>query len=519
MKPSAKAIIGVLLVLLFLAMSGVFDKRGKSGLSNGGTFTVRRGSLEVTLTERGTLKTRNAVHVLSEVKGRTRIEWLIEEGRVVSKGDLIVELEKADTLRRVDEIEKNLIEIETELNSSRTEVVIQEEQNKTDAEKAQLALEVAIVEKEKLLAGDIPKEERRIELAIERAESELVRSEGLWEEMPQMLEKGFVTQDEFEQERLNLKERREGLVTAKQEKDLYQRFEKPLSIKQKNAAVTEAQRNVERVSKQAETRMGSLVVKVSQNERRLKESEEQLQREQYDLERMTILAPSEGVIFYGNPDRPWEAEDIQVGEDVYFNRIILTLPDPTEMAVLINIHEADIDKIRVGMQTVIRSDVQKDSLFHGEVSKIDIVANAGNRRWGDQIRRFKVEISLQRSNLDLKPGTSAEVEIHTGDLTDILYVPLQAVHAEAGKYFCFLSTAAGEKSVEVVVGRSNDSFLEIVSGLEEGQKVLLYKPDSMGSVGDTGAETVPAANSRENRSRNRGEGGGSRRERREGSSQ
>ena len=114
------------------------------------------------------------------------------------------------------------------------------------------------------MAGDIPKEERRLDLSIEKAESELSRAEGLWEDMPQMLEKGFVTQDEYEQERINLKEKREGLVTAKQERELYKVFEKPLSLKQKHAAVTEAQRGVERVAKQAETKMGSLLVKVSQ---------------------------------------------------------------------------------------------------------------------------------------------------------------------------------------------------------------------------------------------------------------
>ncbi|MDE0960210.1 MAG: HlyD family efflux transporter periplasmic adaptor subunit [Planctomycetota bacterium] len=482
-------LVGAALLLLVILVWNL-GSGGATGTARGGSTPVRRGTLKVTLTERGTLKTRNAVHVQSEVKGRTPIEWLIEEGSRVEAGDVVVELEKQETQRRIDELERNLIGIEIALNSSRTEVAIQTEQNKTDHEKSQLSLEVAQVEKEKLLSGDIPKEERRLGLAIEKAESELNRAEGLWQDMPEMLEKGFVTPDEFEQERINLKEKREGLITAKQERKLYKDFEKPLSMKQKAAAVTEAQRGVERVAKQAETTMGSLKVKVSQDERRLEESQEELAREQYDLERMTILAPSEGVVFYGNPDRPWEAEEIRVGENVYFNRIILTLPDPSEMAVSINIHEADIDKIAVGMPAVIRSDVKKERVFHGEVLKIDSVANAGNRRWGDQIRRFKVEVSLQGNDLDLKPGTSAEVEIHTEDLENILYVPLQAVHAESGKYFCFLDDSSQKNQIEIEVGRSNESFLEIISGLDEGQLVLLYKPETANSIDNRSKPTV-----------------------------
>ena len=486
----AKIAIGVAVILALAFVGGLFGDRGGSDAPSGGSTPVRLGTLKVTLTERGTLKTRNAVHIVSEVKGRTAIEWLIEEGSRVEKGDVVVELEKEESQRRIDALEDNLIGFEIELNSSRTEVEIQKEQNKTDSEKAQLALEVAQVEREKLLAGDIPKDERRLDLSIEKAESELTRAEGLWEDMPQMLEKGFVTQDEFEQERINLKEKREGLVTAKQERGLFRQFEKPLSMKQKEAAVTEAQRGVERVAKQAETKMGSLTVKVSQDERRLRACQEELERERYDIVRMTIVAPSEGVVFYGNPDRTWE-DDIRVGENVYFNRVILTLPDPSEMAVSINIHEADIDKIAEGMSAVTRSDVQKDRVFHGEVIKIDSVANAGNRRWGDQIRRFKVEVSLQGNDLELKPGTSAEVEIHTADLVDVLYVPLQAVHAEAGKYYCFIDRASGKEKTEVSVGRSNDSFLEIIDGLEEGQHVLLYKPESATASSSNEAPPAP----------------------------
>ena len=197
--------------------------------------------------------------------------------------------------------------------------------------------------------------------------------------MPEMLEKGFVTQDQFEQERINLKEKREGLVTAKQEQKLYDDFEKPLSIKQKAAGVTEALRNVEMETRQADTLIGNLKVKVNQSERALMESQEELDREKYDLDRMTIVAPVAGVIFYGNPDRPWDRDDIRVGGDARYNQIIQTIPDPKEMAVMIKVHEADIDKIATEMPAVIRSEVQKGRVFEGEVMKIDSVANAGDR--------------------------------------------------------------------------------------------------------------------------------------------
>lgn len=470
--------------VLFLLIGG-WILWGGAGAGNsvvGGFTTVKRGDLKIVLTERGTLKTRNATHVRSEVRGRTKIEWMVDEGKKVEKGEVLVELEKTEVQRRIDQLENELISIETNLNAARTDLAIQKDKNKTNIEKAKLSLEVAQVEKEKLMLGDIPKSERTLALSIERAESELARSEGLWEDMPEMLEKGFVTQDQFEQERINLKEKREAVVTAKQEKQLYLDFEKPLSIKQKESAVTEAVRGVEMETRQAETLIGNLEVRVSQSERALLESQEELDREKYDLERMTINAAIPGVIFYGNPDRPWDRDDIRVGREVYFNQIIHTIPDPKEMAVMIKVHEADIDKVNVEMPAVIRSEVQKGRVFNGEVMKIDSVANAGDRRWGDRVRRFNVEVRLMGSDLDLKPGTSAEVEINIGEIDDVVYVPLQAVYAESGNFYCYLKTPVGHRKVHVQVGRSNESFLEIVEGVEEGQEVLLYRPDSSEST-------------------------------------
>lgn len=486
-----RGLIGIVVVavLIFLFFGG-----GSEEMARGGTAQVSRGDLPITLTERGTLTTRNATRIRSEVRGRRRIEWMVDEGSQVSKGDLLVELEKTEVQRRIDQLENELIAEETSLNSARNDLKIQEDRNKTNLEKAQLGLEVAQVELEKLKQGDIPRKERELDLAIERAESELERSEGLWKDMPTMLEKGFVTSDQFEQERIKLKERREALVTAKQNKNLYNSFEKPLSLKQKESSVSEAARSLEMEIRAAETSIANLVLRVSQYERRLGESQEELNREKANLSKMSVYSTASGIVFYGNPDRPWDRDEVRVGGDTYFNNVLLTIPDPSEMAVLIKIHEADIDKVQVGMAAEIRSDVNKTKIYQGEVTKIDSVANAGDRRWGDRVRRFSVEIQLRGADLSLKPGTSAEVVINTGNLENVLHVPIQAVYAESGSFNCYVISNGKPEKREVKVGRSNESFLEITDGLSEGDTILLYKPDetesSPGEKASMGTATI-----------------------------
>ncbi|MHC4936893.1 MAG: hypothetical protein ACYTGJ_11825, partial [Planctomycetota bacterium] len=118
--------------------------------------------------------------------------------------------------------------------------------------------------------------------------------------------------------------------------------------------------------------------------------------------------------------------------------------------------------------------------------------------WGDQIRRFKVEIQLGGQELDLKPGTSASVDIRIGEMNDVTYVPLQAVHSRQGRFFCYQRKDGLVVESRVRVGRSNESYLEILEGLSPGDEILLYEPDAaqVESAGASGGEEQAAPNGR-----------------------
>jgi multidrug efflux pump subunit AcrA (membrane-fusion protein) len=122
----------------------------------------------------------------------------------------------------------------------------------------------------------------------------------------------------------------------------------------------------------------------------------------------------------------------------------------------------------------VTSETQKDRTFEGEIVKIDQVANAGQNWWGgDDVKRFKVEIALLGKDMNLKTGTSARAEIQIGEIADALAVPLQAVHDKEGKRFCFRLVAGKPERAEVTQGASNETMVEIKSGLSEGDQVLL----------------------------------------------
>ena len=72
---------------------------------------------------------------------------------------------------------------------------------------------------------------------------------------------------------------------------------------------------------------------------------------------------------------------------------------------------------------------------------------------------------------------SAKVEIIAEELIDVIYVPVQAVFVENQEHFVFLKTSSGCERHLVEAGSHNNEFIEVISGLDEGDEVLLKMPE------------------------------------------
>jgi len=447
------------------------------GRREGGTHTVARGTLRIMLSEKGTLKTKNSTFLSPETYAK--IEWIIEEGKSVKKDELLVKLDKQETDKQREQLENQVTQLEAELKSATTNELIQQQQNQTNIEKAELAVEVARVELKKFLEADDPAERRKLMLAVESAETDVQRNEDQVKANEELRKEDFVTENQLREARILLKKAKNDLESAAMELKSYADYRRPLELRKKEAAVVEAERGLQQARQAAEAQLADKAAQVRQRESSLSSTKFQLDRTREILSKMEIKAPTDGTVLYGNPDQPWNRENIKVGQQVYQGMVLLTLPDPSEMAVTIQIHEADVDKLKVGMHAFVTSETQKDRTFEGEIVKIDSVANAGQNWWGgDDVKRFKVEIALKGKDLNLKTGTSARAEIEVGEVLDTLSVPLQAVHDKEGKRYCFRVAAGKHEQVEVVLGANNDTMVEVKSGLKEGDRVLLSDPES-----------------------------------------
>jgi HlyD family secretion protein len=188
----------------------------------------------------------------------------------------------------------------------------------------------------------------------------------------------------------------------------------------------------------------------------------------------------------------------KVGGEIWGGNTLFTIPDLRVMQVKIQVHEADINKIKVEMVANVTMDTYAGLLLTGKITKIAAIAGGANNPWnGDQdVKKFDVEITLEGTTaVELKPGISAKAEILIDTRKDAVYVPLQCAFLEGGKQWCYaLADDRQPARREVKPGMSNESYIEILDGLKEGERVLLYNPSvpTGAAPGEEEAEKKPA---------------------------
>jgi HlyD family secretion protein len=160
------------------------------------------------------------------------------------------------------------------------------------------------------------------------------------------------------------------------------------------------------------------------------------------------------------------------------------------MKVEIKVHETWIDKVKVDQKANITVAAFPDETFTGKVLK---KAPLAAQQWflSQDLKVYETDVSIDGTHDSIKTGMSAKVEIIIDQLQNVLIVPIQAVITQEGKKVCYCLTRSELEKREVETGAFNNDFVEIKSGLAEGEKVLL-NPPRPGELEETGEKEQKA---------------------------
>lgn len=224
------------------------------------------------------------------------------------------------------------------------------------------------------------------------------------------------------------------------------------------------------------------------------ESSEASYREAKDnLRRTNIFAPISGVVSRVSVEK---GERV-VGTSQFAGTEIIRIANFSDIEARVDVSENDILRVNLGDTAIVEIDAYIDRKFKGVVTQIANSANLDSQISSDQITNFTVQIRLlpeSYSDLSAKiqfpfrPGMSCSVDIQTHKITNTLTVPIQSVtareipdslkanlsktEAEELEELVFIYADGKVTSSKVTTGIQDESYIEVLSGLQEGAEVV-----------------------------------------------
>lgn len=452
------------------------------GVEDDSCYRVEPVTLNITLKEDGELKPVNSHQIKCEVEGgQLTIEWVIDESTRVSKGDLLLRLSSADLKERVELDQIDVEQLETSVEEAKQSLTITRSENDSRISKAEVDLNVAELELQRYVKGDFEKERKRIDIDIEKTLMNLDQKKDEFDKSVPLHERGFITKSKIDELESTIKQLEMTLERHRLEMAALLDYDYPKNLLQKQSAVDQAREELEREKQRAASRERQAVEKLSSLEKTLAIRRERFERLKEQYAKCEIRAPIDGVVQYGESGgrRWWNNNRIAPGEHVYAGQTLLTIPDTSQMMVSTRIHEADRHMISEDLPCLVRVPAVPGATFRGRLSKIAKFADSENSWWNPELKEHAAEILLEDTQAEISPGDTAQVEIMIEEVQDVLAVPVQCVFSRGPKRFVFVGRTSSAEPAEVKLGRSSTTMIEVVDGLEAGDRVLMHVEDRL----------------------------------------
>jgi HlyD family secretion protein len=239
------------------------------------------------------------------------------------------------------------------------------------------------------------------------------------------------------------------------------------------SALDDAQKNYEMaLNKQnvAKAQVSVLKAKIAQSRAQVAQDQANLKQLEEQLSYTDVESPIDGVVL---------SRDVEIGDAVSSilvlgssATLIMTLGDTSEVYVKGKVDESDIGKVYLGQPARIKVESFKDKTFNGKVTKISPM---GVEK--DNVTTFEVRVSINNPGGELKAEMTANAEILLEEHKNVLQIPEGSIiydnQKKASVEVPDPKGKEGKRKVAVTIGISNGAKTELLSGLKEGDQVVL----------------------------------------------
>ena len=211
--------------------------------------------------------------------------------------------------------------------------------------------------------------------------------------------------------------------------------------------------------------MDVLALDIESLKSKIKEAEEKLKALQVNLSYTEIYAPISGIV---TDVATQEGETVVAGLSAVN---LITIVDPKKLELRIYVDETEIGRVKKGMRVEYWVDAYRDKILHGTIDTVYLQPEVK-----ENIVYYLAIVKIPPEDaLILKPDMTAHARIIIREKSDVLVVPNEAIVFEGGRFFVFVKKGEKTEKRPVVLGIRDDQSTEIVSGLSEGEKILISK--------------------------------------------
>lgn len=471
----------VLIVVIGLAVILLKAVRGSDRpASELATFVVKRGPLTISVPESGTIKSREQVTIKNEVEGRTSIVYLIPEGTRVKKDELLVKLD-VSTLDDAKIDQEILVQnAEAAHINARESLAVVENQAQSDIDVAKLTLKFADQDLTQYKEGLYPKDKKTAENSITLRQEELTRAQETLAWSQKLFEKKYLSKSDLQADQLGVTRSKNNLELAQEEVRLLENFTRQRNIDQLESDLHQAKMALERTNRKAIANVAQAKADLKAKELEYARQQDKLKKIQDQLKKAVIKAPTDGMVIYATSARRggWRdnREPLDEGVQVFERQDLIYLPTAQSAMAEVDIHEASLEKVRVGLPAVITVDALPGKKFIGTVNNIAPLPDPSSMWMNPDLKVYETDIYLEGDDPNLRTGMSCKAEIIVKQYEDALYIPVHAVIRIAGQPAVYVVKEGALEQREVEIGLDNNRMVRIVAGLQEGEVVSLTPP-------------------------------------------
>jgi hypothetical protein len=474
--------------LLFLSACGKSDPAVRSDSQKDRYVEVERGEFVITIVQEGVLdaikhhvlrcpdRARFGMEIMQVVEDQTRVTNNQVIARFVDEKYIDA---REDMLQEIDEQEKTLLleKENVQMDDAKSVSDIKACVDRVQDQRASLRkyVEQDAVMKRKDLNRAIAAQQLGVEAAREKVSAQaLLLSDARMSEK----EKVSTYETQLDDAQNGLESAQRNLDKARYDLRIFRQYDHPRQMRQ-----------LEQAKEQADMALANQLIRVKgttlQGQRKISSSARRLTKQKYDLEQieqelesLIIRAPTAGLVTLGDPrqrQRGGSEKEIKIGVKMNQNEVLGSIPDLSRFVVNMNLPELFRSRIKMGQSAKLSLNALPDLQFGGEVKSIDDMASRLVYWDSSSPKIYKTEIQTDCTDPRLMPGMTVTIEVKVETVRDCLYLPVESLYSREGNTYCRVKQLSGYEERQVETGRSSSDYAEIISGLKEGEKVLLYR--------------------------------------------